>query len=93
MTSSGQGTGQTMGHLIQEGGRFHQACTKLLLEHPAILYQDRQSEESAKTRAKKLASKTNLFCLLNAWAKKDAALVCGHCLIRMQAGQALGEED
>jgi hypothetical protein len=82
----GKETGQKMHHLIKDGGRFQRACTSLIALHPAILYSDRALDED-KTRKKKLASKTKytcLSCVLNAWAKPEAHLVCGDCQSPMQ---------
>ncbi len=87
-------TGQKMTHLIEENGRFARAVTKLLEEHPAILYSDRS--ENNPERKKKAASKTKYTCPtcgLNAWAKPDAPLVCGTCQEQMQAENVEGEED
>jgi len=90
----GKETGQKMSHLIEENGRFASAVSKLLIEHPAILYSDRSENDTA--RKKKAASKTKYTCPtcgLNAWAKPDAPLVCGNCQEPMQAENVEGEED
>ena len=76
-----------MTHLITENGRFAQAATQFLTEHPAILYQDRAAENDP-VRKKKAASKTKYTCErcgLNAWAKPEASLICGDCLAPMPA--------
>jgi Uncharacterized protein conserved in bacteria len=89
----GKETGQKMTHLIEENGHFANAATKLLVEHPAILYHDRSSENDT-TRKKKAASKTKYTCPgcgLNAWAKPDALLVCGSCKKSLEARNAEGE--
>jgi hypothetical protein len=83
----GKETGQKMTHLINENGRFVNVATILLRDHPAILYHDLRSENDA-TRKKKAASKikyTCPVCGLNAWAKPEAALVCGDCKMVMEA--------
>ena len=90
----GKETGQKVTHLIEEDGRFAQAVTKLLAEHPAILYHDRSENDTA--RKKKAASKTKYTCPtcgLNAWAKPEAPLVCGNCQEPMQAENVEEEED
>ncbi|MFL5697904.1 MAG: SprT-like domain-containing protein [Ktedonobacteraceae bacterium] len=90
----GKETGQKMTHLIEENGNFAQAVSKLLVEHPAILYSDRSENDAA--RKKKAASKTKYTCPgcgLNAWAKPEAPLVCGNCEELMQAENVDGEED
>lgn len=85
-----------MSHLIEDNGNFARAVAKLLVEHPAILYHDRSSENEA-IRKKKAASKTKYTCPscgLNAWAKPDAPLVCGTCQEPMEAeNTTAGEED
>jgi hypothetical protein len=91
----GKETGQKMTHLIEKNGRFASAVSKLLGEHPAILYHDR-TDNNDPTRKKKSASKTKYTCPvcgLNAWAKPDAPLVCGNCQEQMQAENVVGEED
>ncbi len=87
-------TGQKMTHHIEENGRYALAVSKLLLEHPAILYSDRS--ENDPTRKKKAASKTKYTCPvcgLNAWAKPEAPLICGNCQEQMQADNVEGEGD
>jgi predicted SprT family Zn-dependent metalloprotease len=89
----GKETGQKMTHLIEENGRFAQTVSKLLAEHPAILYSDRSENNPA--RKKKAASKTKYTCPncgLNAWAKPDAPLICGDCQEIMQAENVEGDE-
>jgi predicted SprT family Zn-dependent metalloprotease len=84
----GKETGQHMTHLIEEGGRFDQACAAFLAKHGTILYHDRAGEgDAAKTRRKKAASKTKYTCpecSLNAWAKPDVNLWCGNCEEQME---------
>lgn len=90
----GKETGQKMTHYIEENGRFACAVTKLLEEHPAILYHDRSKNDTA--RKKKAASKTKYTCPtcgLHAWAKPDAPLLCGDCQEQMQAEHVEEEED
>ena len=90
----GKETGQKVTHLIEENGRYALAVSKLLTEHPAILYSDRSENNTA--RKKKAASKTKYTCPgcgLNAWAKPDAPLVCGDCQEQMQAENVEEEED
>ena len=68
----GKETGQKVTHIIEEGGRFDNACTAYLATDPAILYRDRAGD--GETRKKKAASKTKYTCPdcgLNAWAKPD----------------------
>jgi predicted SprT family Zn-dependent metalloprotease len=82
----GKETGQRVTHLIEENGRFARAVTKLLDEHPAILYSDRSDNDAA--RKKKAASKTKYTCSdcgVNAWAKPKTLLICGTCHELMRA--------
>jgi len=91
----GKETGQQMTHVIDETGRIFQSATKLLLEHPTILYHDRSSEND-KTRKKKAASKTKYTCPecgLNAWAKPEALLICGSCEVPLLAEDVGSEDD
>jgi rubrerythrin len=90
----GKETGQRMAHLIDENGHFACAVSKLLAEHPAILYSDRSENDAA--RKKKAASKTKYTCPgcgLHAWAKPDAPLVCGKCQAPMQSENFEEEDD
>src|SRR3989440_12776982 len=92
--AGGKETGQKMTHLIKENGSFARAVSKLLAEHPAILYSDRSENDTA--RKKKAASKTKYTCPtcgLHAWAKPEAPLVCGNCQEPMQAEKYEEEED
>jgi hypothetical protein len=91
----GKDTGQSVTHIIEEGGRFDQACTAYLATAPAILYHDRAGDgEAAAVRKKKAASKTKYTCpgcQQNAWAKPDARLVCGDCNEAMEAEEGEGD--
>lgn len=79
----GKETGQRMTHYVEKGGRFENACETYLATKDAVFNQDRPGDDEAlRTRKKKVASKTKYTCPacgLNAWAKPDAPLVCGHC--------------
>jgi len=85
----GKETGQKVSHAIEPGGRFEKACTAFLATAPAILYSDRAgSQDAARTRKAKAASKTKYTCPAcetNAWAKPNAHLICGDCDERMEA--------
>ena len=86
----GKETGQKVTHVIEVGGRFARACATLLVEHPAILYQDRAGTDD-ETRKKKAASKTKYTCPdcnMNAWAKPAVNIWCGDCEVAMQAEDA-----
>lgn len=89
--AGGKETGQRMTHLIEEGGRFQQACAAYLAAGTAVLYYDRAGENTDGTRGKKAASKTKYTCPLceqNAWARPGARLVCGQCNEEMEAETA-----
>jgi len=91
----GKEIGQNVSHVIESNGRFDVAVQKFLAVHPTILYADQAGEHDT-TRKKKRASKTKYTCPecgLNAWAKPDAPLICGHCYESMQPENGEREED
>jgi hypothetical protein len=84
----GKETGQRVSHYIVEGGPYAQAWTELAAEGFVLHWES--PPESAQARSKK-ASKTKYTCPgcgLNAWAKPDAALVCGDCERPLEAQNA-----
>ena len=86
----GKDTGQKMTHIIEQGGRFEQACAAYLATGTAFLYHDRAGEGEAATRKKKAASKTKYTCPVcgvNAWAKPAVILICGECSEELEAGE------
>lgn len=91
----GRETGQKVSHYIEDGGPFERACAAYLATGVAILYHDRRrSDEEAKARGKKAASKTKYTCPKcgqNAWAKPEADLICGAC--RESMGTEQGKVD
>jgi ribosomal protein S27AE len=81
----GMETGQTVSHYIIPAGRYAQAYAKLAARGLQLHWQS--APESGVDRAKK-ASKTKFTCPTcgqNAWAKPEAALVCGKCMAPMAA--------
>jgi predicted SprT family Zn-dependent metalloprotease len=89
----GKRTGQHMSHYIQGGGPFHRACAELLAQGFAISWRDRGRDEGQgkkKTKSGTRAKYTCPSCGLNAWAKPDAVLLCGACLVALVAEE--GEE-
>ncbi len=77
----GKGTGYTVSHRIEKGGRFELSCKKLLDQGFTIPWHARIFPRS-KNQIVKAASKTKFSCPtcdLNAWAKPAAQLKCGHC--------------
>lgn len=86
----GRETGQHMSHYIEAGGRFAQVCAAFLAKYPTTLYHDRAAEDetAGKARQKKAASKTKFTCSscgANAWGKPDLQLICGGCVLLMEA--------
>jgi predicted SprT family Zn-dependent metalloprotease len=80
----GKETGWKVTHVVEEGGRFEQACEAFLEKRGEVsLYHDQPGDKKAKTvRKGKAASKTKYQCPVckqNAWAKPRAHLVCGFC--------------
>jgi hypothetical protein len=85
----GKETGQRVLHVIEQNGRFSEACVAFLKEHRSALYYDREGDEQAEqARRKKAQSKTKYTCPgcgLNAWAKPGANLWCGDCQKQMES--------
>jgi hypothetical protein len=81
----GMETGQSVSHYIIPGGRYTQTYAKLASRGFQLHWQS--APESGVDRAKK-ASKTKFTCPTcgqNAWAKPEAAIVCGKCMVPMEA--------
>lgn len=75
----GKETGQSVTHYIIPGGRYAQAFAKLKAQGFELHWQSAPNGKQAKAKA---ASKTKFTCPAcgqNAWAKPDAALICGDC--------------
>jgi predicted RNA-binding Zn-ribbon protein involved in translation (DUF1610 family) len=78
--AGGSETGQSVTHYIIEGGSYARAFKKLKASGFALHWQS-APESRGQAKAKK-ASKTKFTCPdcgQNAWAKPDAALICGEC--------------
>jgi predicted SprT family Zn-dependent metalloprotease len=76
----GKETGQSVTHYIVAGGAYAKAYAKLKAKGLQLNWQS--TPEGEKARATKKASKTKFTCPdceQNAWAKPDAALICGVC--------------
>jgi hypothetical protein len=90
----GKETGQRVSHYIVAGGAYDLAFEAYKAKHGLIdLFGDRWQETEAqkKTKAKKNGSKTPYVCPdcdLKAWAKPDAALICGDCEIALECEAA-----
>ena len=80
----GKRTGQRVTHYILDGGPFWQVCTALLAQGFTISWRDRPKEDGP-TPPK--GGKRDKFCCPgcseNAWARPDALLVCGQCMLPM----------
>jgi hypothetical protein len=92
---AGKETGQRVSHYVIEGGAFDRAFADLERQGIGELFADRwaEDEKTAKTRAKKAASKTSFECPgcgLKAWAKADARLMCGDCETHMECSAVDG---
>jgi predicted SprT family Zn-dependent metalloprotease len=82
--AGGKRTGQSVTHMIVEGGPYDAACAKLLATGFQLTWADRfgdQDDAAAKAKAKsgKRAKYTCPVCSFNAWAKPEAKLICGEC--------------
>jgi predicted SprT family Zn-dependent metalloprotease len=80
----GKQTGQKVSHYIEKGGQFEQTVQKFLETYPAVLYQDMHDAEKSRKKAESKTKYTCPSCHQNAWAKPNAALVCGTCGEPMQ---------
>jgi hypothetical protein len=83
----GKQTGQRVSHYVIEGGPFDLAAETLLgngfrLNWQSVILAD-QAEKTAQVRSK--TKFTCPACRQNAWAKPDAALICGACEEPMEA--------
>jgi predicted SprT family Zn-dependent metalloprotease len=82
----GRQTGQKVTHVIEENGLFSEHADELLDDGFEIPYYDATQPSSGR----KSASKTKYTCGgcgQNAWAKPDAALMCGDCGVLMEPNQ------
>jgi predicted SprT family Zn-dependent metalloprotease len=79
----GKETGQSVTHYIIPGGRYAKAYAKLKATGFKLHWESAAPEgKLGKQRKAKKASKTKFTCTecgQNAWAKPDAALICGGC--------------
>ena len=89
----GKKTGQKVGHIVEPGGRFERACVKLLESGFTMPWQVVIDEGQA--TEKKATDKTKYSCAscgVNAWAKLDIKLICGHCMEQMLPQEAQAEK-
>jgi predicted SprT family Zn-dependent metalloprotease len=78
----GKRTGQKMTHYVIEGGPFALAAAELLATGWRIKRGSLPDEAKAKADRSKMKF-TCPKCQQNAWAKWDAALICGFCQVMM----------
>ena len=81
----GKRTGQSVTHIIQEGGEFDVSCDEFLKDFDKLLV-DLWAKNKApkKPRTESKQKYTCSSCGLNAWAKPDIVIVCGDCHVEMQ---------
>ncbi len=86
----GKQTGQHMTHYIVDGGVFDLVADQLLATDFRLNWQSAAEGRRARPKGKSKVKYTCPSCGQNAWAKPDAALVCGEC---MEAMEAQDQED
>ena len=82
----GKQTGQHVSHYIASGGPFDQAAEQLLATGFRLNWQSLAPAQQA-SKAKSKTKYTCASCGQNAWAKPDAALICGECEEVMEGEQ------
>jgi len=80
----GEESGQRMTHYIVEGGLFDHYCQALLSSGYKINWQMMIDQPGEKERKKSKVKYTCPDCDQNAWAKPEAKLVCGDCMVSME---------
>lgn len=86
-TPGGKQTGQHVSHYIMVGGQFEKTAEALLATGFRLNWQSVTLEASGKKRAQSKVKYTCPSCGQNAWAKPDAALICGECDEGMEGEQ------
>lgn len=82
--AGGKTTGQQMTHYILTGGAFDIASKPLVSS--TILYSEQVANEAiAKKKAQSKTKYTCDTCEVNAWAKPNTHLICGHCDMDMES--------
>ena len=81
----GKETGQQMHHYIVEGGLFDHYCQALLSSGYKINWQMEIEQPEGKEKKKSKVKYTCPDCEQNAWAKPDAKIVCGDCMVTMES--------
>jgi hypothetical protein len=84
----GKETGQSMSHYILPGGSFAKAYATLAARGFHLHWQSVPVSAQAIGKKASKAKYTCLTCGQNAWAKPEASLVCGACMVPMAAHDA-----
>ena len=82
----GKQTGQSVSHYIMARGPFDQAAEQLLATGFRLNWQS-LTPERQQSKARSKTKYTCPACGQNAWAKPDAALICGECEEAMEGEQ------
>ena len=90
----GRRTGDRVSHYIVKGGPFERAYKKLRNDGVRLSWSDRFEQEGGKAKVNKSNREkyTCPDCGLNAWAKPEAALMCGECMVAMEADGSTGDD-
>ena len=85
----GKETGQTMHHYMIQGGDFQKSSQKLLNDGFRVQWAETLTgrNDKSKSAEKKATGRIPWSCprcLLKAWAKPSAHLVCGACLVDLE---------
>ena len=84
--AGGKTTGQSVTHYIMAGEAFDRAAEALLATGFQLRWQSYACDaEVAQRKAKSKTKFTCPGCGQNAWAKRDASLMCGDCEEVMEA--------
>lgn len=94
----GKMTGQKVTHRIMEGDQFDVTCTNFLAAGHALRWQGVGQGAADEDKEKKPSKKNKVKytcpdCDQNAWAKPGANLICGDCMVAMEAPEAEESED
>jgi predicted SprT family Zn-dependent metalloprotease len=94
-TPDGKCTGQSMTHLVIDGGKFDKSCDAFLTELEGGLNWDsapdiaREKKNKKSTRAKFTCPE----CSNSVWGKESINIICGDCKIKMEIDDGVGRKD
>lgn len=90
----GKRVGQRMTHYVLADGPFARACQELLAGGVRLEWQSREwtSGRGPGRPSKVKYTCPNPECRLNAWAKPDVHLVCGHCRLDLVSADVVSPE-